>query len=399
MAATTGVQAGFEANQTQLSYGVEAAYGVAPASTFQAIRYNSENLKGAKTRTRPNEIRGDRQMSGAITTQETAGGTISAALSYGTFDDLISSLLGSDWQAPTTVQGAAGDVALNAVGAQLTSTTSGKFSAVKPGSWIKLSGFTNAANNTFLRVVAKPDNQTLTVAGGVGLVTETPAGTAAKVTFSNIANGTQAKTLFLQQRFSSSGFLRYPGSYVTRMQLAAQIGQFLSGSFDILASQELKGSSDASTGGILPAPVGAVHNPVAGIKGIYFLEALFGTSVDQCSFDLTNDGAAQQFALGSSLGIGQLLGTFMSSASFRAYFRDFAQYDAAKSETAGAFAMHTADAAGNRYVLTIPNATLVNPQVDAGGVGQAVMATFTVEANPDPVSGATLLIDRFAATA
>ncbi len=180
MAATTGYQAGVETNNTQISYAPEAVWGTLPASAFQAIRYLRETLGGTKTRQRPQEINQTREASAAITTQQAASGAIDFALSFGTFDDLFSAALGSDWQTPVALAGAAGDISLTNVSstsATLGSTTAGKFTAINAGQWIRLLGFTNAANNGLYRVAAKVGSTSLTLTSLVATVTETPAGT------------------------------------------------------------------------------------------------------------------------------------------------------------------------------------------------------------------------------
>lgn len=53
--------------------------------------------------------------------------------------------------------------------------------------------------------------------------------------------------------------------------------------------------------------------------------------------------------------------------------------------------------AGKGYVITLLNATIMNPSIVAGGPNQPVMAEFQLEMNPDPVTGRTFQIDRFMA--
>ena len=140
MPATAGYQAGVEANQTRISYAVEATWGVAPAVAFKAIRYMSDTLAETKTRQRPSEINITREATQAVTTQQTAGGTINYALSYQTFDDFFSVVLQRDWQAFQTINGIAGDITLTNTGGVvvLSSTLATKFATLAQGTWIKI---------------------------------------------------------------------------------------------------------------------------------------------------------------------------------------------------------------------------------------------------------------------
>jgi len=399
MPATTGFQAGVEANATQYSYGVEAIWGTAPATTFQAIRSTSESLSGSKRRDRPSEINTSREASAAVTTQEQAGGSISFALSYGTYDDCLSVLLGSDWQAAQAIAGIAGDITItnvSATRATLSSSLGTKYANIALGQWIRTLGFTNAANNDIWYVSTKASNSNLTIdkiTTGAP-VTETPAGTAAQVRAQVIQNGAQFKSLFVQQKLASNLWLRYPGTYISRGTLSGGVGQFLSGTFELLAQQELNATTDASTGGITAAPTGRVHDPVGAFAGVFLNQAALGSVVDSFSITVENSGAALEFGMGSAAAQGMLAGTLMVSGSLKIYFRDFTLYTRAKNETAGNLAIVTKDAAGAAYVITLPNSLLINPKVEAGGPGQAVMATFDIEGSPGPF----IQIDKLPAT-
>ena len=122
MAATTNYQAGLETNDTIVSYAQELAWGVLPAVAFKQIRFTGESLTGTKTRTRPTEINARGEVPGNITTQESAGGGLNFALSYGTFDDLLAAALNTEWSAagagnsvPAGITGTPAGFALNGV--------------------------------------------------------------------------------------------------------------------------------------------------------------------------------------------------------------------------------------------------------------------------------------------
>lgn len=105
MVATTSYQAGQESTLAQLAYIQEAAWGVTPTGKLQQVRFTGESLSGQKTRARPNEINASRSASAAVTTEETAGGGVDFALSYGTYDDLLSGLVGGEWVSNALING------------------------------------------------------------------------------------------------------------------------------------------------------------------------------------------------------------------------------------------------------------------------------------------------------
>lgn len=400
MVATTGFSAGIETNSTQLSYGVEAAWGTTPAVAFQAIRYTSETLNLTKTRQRPSEINTSREVQGGVTTQQAASGSIAYALSATTYDDFFSIVMQNDLQTPVVIAGVAGDIVLTNTSGTITLTTAtgGKFTNITALSWIRLLGFTNAANNNLWFVSIKTSATNLTLVGPQVGVTETPTTTLAQIRASTLKNGTTFKSLFLQQQFSSILYLTYPGAYVSRMTIQGGIGNFMTGSIDVVAKNEVKAVTNQSTGGVVAAPTGRVLDPVGGWLQATWNEALFPAAVDQFSITMENTGATAEFGLGSVAAQGILSGTFMASASFRAYFKDFTQYDLFTQETSGRLAFAVKDSTGYAYVFTFLNAVLLG-QINSGGAGQAVYASFTVEGSPSTTVGAgTLIIDRLAAT-
>jgi hypothetical protein len=103
MASVLNYQAGYESTNTAISYGLETTWATLPATTFQGMRILSESLKHTKTRTRPGEIRGDRQAAPGLTTQENASGSIVFPVYYASsgkpsaFDDFMSCLFGGVW--------------------------------------------------------------------------------------------------------------------------------------------------------------------------------------------------------------------------------------------------------------------------------------------------------------
>jgi Phage tail tube protein len=410
MAATLGYQAGIETNQTRISYVVESTWGVVPAGPphFKAIRYMSDTLAETKTRQRPSEINITREASQAVTTQQTAGGTINYAMSYGVYDDFLMVALQQDWQAPQAINGVAGDIVLTVTtpgaGAVcvLSSATANKFLNVVQGSWIKLYGFllgVNPAapgvpqNNGWWYVLTKTDATHLTLAGPqrIYAATETPTGVLAHVRSSSMTNGTTFKSMFLQRMLSSTLWLVYPGAYVSRLTLSGSVGNFFTGAIDIVSKDEDDRTADSSSGVDLPAPA-IVMDPVGGFVGAFWNGEPMVGSLDQMAITLENTSAAPEYALGNKLSVGILSGTFQASGSFRMYFNDFTNYNLFQAETAGALSFIIQGSTGNSYAFTFPNAVLMQ-KMNAGGPGQPVYAEMTFEANPAALGG-TVIIDR-----
>jgi len=400
MAATTGYAAGIESNAVVLSYASESAWATLPAVAFQAVRIQNESLAPSKTRQRPDEILSTYEDTAATTTQVSAGGTVNFALSFGTYDDWLASMLANDWQALTSIAGAAGDITLTNISgtsATLSSTNASKFTAISVGQWIRTLGFTNTGNNNFLYVSAKASNQSLTVTTPfAAVVTETPSGTAAQIRLSTLSNSTLFKSLYIQKKLASNLFLRYPGAFCTGGSLQGGVGQFLSGSFNLAAQQESSSTTDASTGAVSAAPTGRVHDPVSGFTGVLIDETAVNAGVDRFTLNITRTGAAAEYAMGNAAAAGMLIGSFNVSGSIRMFFKDFTYYTRHTNETLGRISIITKDPSGQAYVVQLLNGGMFNPRILAGGPGQAVYAEWDLEGNPASAGG-TLRVDRLVA--
>jgi hypothetical protein len=389
MPATSGFAAGVEANDLETSYGLEAVWGTPPATAFQAVRITSETLTSTRKRDRPAELNTTGEVSAAVTTQISAGGNVSFSLSAGTFDDWLAGGLFNDWTAKTTITAIAGDISATATVAgvsTVTSTLAGKFSAVAVGDWVKLAGFTHPTNNGVFKVSAATGTA-LTV-NNTAAVVEAGTGTAITVTkASKVTNGTSLRSLFIQKKFAPALFLTYPGSVITDMTISGGTAQFLNGTFSVVSKNEASAIVSASTGSVLPAPTGRVMDPVAGFLGIFWNGVELTTTVDSFSLQATRNGAALEFGMGAAAAAGVLKGALECKGTLKLYFNDFSTYSLFAAETAGTLEIVASDAAGSALVLAVPVCNLMNPTINAGSQNTAVMASFTIEGNPQPGGG------------
>ena len=302
-----------ETTSAQVAYVQETSWGVTPTGPLRALRMTGESLTGSKSRARPNEIREDMQASEAVTSEETAGGGVNFALSYGTYDDILAGVMGGEW------------------------------------------------------------------------------------TTNVLRAGTVFKSFTLEKKLGSALFLRYPGAFFTAASLTMSRGQFLGGSFTVVAKEETNATTSASTGAYTPAPTNRVMDPVNSVRDITLDGTALATVVNSITLNIAREGAAADYGLGSASAQGVRMGTLTVSGTVETYFRTFDLYTRFKNETMGAFSWRTVDLAGNAYRFTLPKATLMNPNITAGGPNSPVMAAFTLEGNPD-ATDSTLKIERIPAT-
>jgi hypothetical protein len=397
---STGYNAGIDSSDVLLSYGKETVWNTLPAVQFKAVRMTGESFAETKSRTRPPEINSLGYAAHAITTQVEAGGSLNFALSSGTYDDLLAGLLNGSFTTALAINGVAGDISAVASGNKFTSTTSGKFDTVQAGQWIKVSGFgTNPVNNGYFRVTSRTTGASPEmVVVGATLINETPSGTSAQIRGSMLRNGTTVDTFYFQKKLATALFLRYGGGYVTGGSLQAQVGGYLQGNFNFLFSSEEKNTTDASTGAVQSAPTGRVIDTITGISSLSVNDTPIAAVVQGITLNITKDNARIQRGIGSAAARGMARGTVNGSGSMSVYFLDFTYYDLYKNETDIMVSYRALDDQGSGYIITLPSATLINPQVVAGGPDTDLVSEFTLEANAaasGTYAGVVLQIDKF----
>lgn len=397
--ATTNYNAGIDSSDLEISLGRESIWGDVPATTFQAFRILSESLSESKSRNRPAEIEPNGYAAHGLTTQVQAGGDISFGLSYGTFDDFFEGLVNGTWGTPVSIDGAAADIQAVQSTSKFTAGA-GKFATVEVGQWIKVYGFDNnpAENNGFHRVIAKAgDGSDITVAST--LVDETPSASDAKFRGTLLRNGTDFHSYHIQKKLAAALFLNYAGAYITGGSLTASVGDFVQGSLNLLAASETNNTSDQSTGGVTAAPTGNVMDTVAGFQNLQADDTDVAGVVQSIDWSLTKNNARGQYGVGSADAQGMGRGTVQVDGNMSVYFTNYDLYDEYKAETDKLVSFRVVDGDGAGYVFTLPQVTLINPAIQAGGPDTDVMANFALEASQDSVTGCTIQIDKFAATA
>jgi hypothetical protein len=207
-----------------------------------------------------------------------------------------------------------------------------------------------------------------------------------------LTNGTVLNSLYLQKQLASNLWLRYPGAFCTGFNIGMQQGGFVTAAFNILAQSESNAIADAGTGAQTPAPTNKVINTVSMVSGITLGGAGL-SKVMSLSLDVTNDGAAQQFAMGSTSAAGMLPGVFTVNGRASVYFSDFALYTRYTGETEGALSFSLVDGTKS-YLFELLNCVVMSPRIVAGGPGQSVMCEITIEGKKDSVTSKTLRLTR-----
>lgn len=410
---STGFNAGIDSSDVIVRYGEEVTWNTVPAVAFQEIRLTGESLSEQKTRTRPEEIKADGFVSHALTTQVQASGGINFALSYGTYDDLLSGLLNSSFSADLAITSVATTAIITSslslptlTGQGFSTNNASLLDSVVAGQWIRVSGFTASAgaSNGLYRVTAvdaaNDEIQVSATAGnGPNQVADASTGSEVNIQGSYVRNGVAFRSFYIEKQLSATLFLFYAGSYISGGTLNAQVGGFLEGSFDFLSASETNGASTASTGGPTAAPTGQVIDTVAGFQQLEVNDTAISAVVQGISWTVTKNNARAQYGLGQAAAQGMARGTIDVSGTMSVYFTDFTLYTDYKNETDRIVSFAALDNLGQGYIFTLPGVTLMNPQVVAGGPDTDIVSEFELEGNEGSgvYAGVIMQIDKIPA--
>ncbi|MGB0890233.1 MAG: phage tail tube protein, partial [Solirubrobacterales bacterium] len=274
-----------DANRVRLTYVEESSFGVPPGSpSTTAIRYTGESLVSSRETTESQEIRDDRQVADLIEVGIGAGGGIDVEQSQGAFDDfIIAALQAASWSTPETVTGVtiSADDADNSI-----NDSANGFGGYTADKWIRISGFTEAANNGYAKIVSVAAGKL--VLSHITLVTEAAGDSLSVVQGAYIENGTTKRSFALERGWLDKGkYELFTGMNVGSWALNFQVRQILTGSFGFTGKTTSFASSSIDSSPTA-APTKEVNNAVRHVK----LIAVDGTPLSllrQFSMTLNNN--------------------------------------------------------------------------------------------------------------
>lgn len=421
--ATTGTSASVDTNDILIGFSEESVWGTTAAEALQLIRLDSEGFSGSKSRTRPNEIDPSGQASHAITTKEESTGLLNFSVSAGlATNKLLAGSLRGVWTTPVAMSVATIAVSAADNGTRTCSITdsgSGFTAAgIVIGQFLKVYGSgTATATCSFIGRVLTVADGTLTfdcvsnpamataLAAACGTVT---------VKGSMLRNGITKQSYTFEKTLAAAMFLNYTGCMATGGSLDVSEGDYLKGTLAFLNKRELSATATVGTGANTAAPTATVIDSVNGIGDVWRgintgstpgVPAVLGGTTKKLGIKWNQEGAAAQNGIGSASALGVRTGKVLGTGSLSTYFLNFTLYSQYTNEQEGPISFFAIDgndlaSATKGYVITICNATIMNPKIVAGGPGQDVMADFEIEANPDITStqifgGKSLQIDFF----
>ena len=237
-----------DANRAQLAYIEETTFGSqVTGSNLQTMRLTGESLKGTQETQVSNELRSDRQISDIVRTGLGMSGGVNAEMSYGAYDDLIlAGLMASAWSSPVTV-GPITTIDASDTDNSFNDSANG-FGSLVVGQWVKVSGFTTAANNGIFKLTSVAAGKII-VSGGT-LVTEAVGDSVTIVMGAQAVNGTTKISFNIERKYTdlSNEFALFTGCMVNGFGLSVALKNMVTASFDFAGKKEESETASGGTG-------------------------------------------------------------------------------------------------------------------------------------------------------
>ena len=380
-------------SSVQMSYLEETTFGVIGDGTPKNLRITGESLAYDIKSEASKEINASRQVSDLVQVGAAAQGGFNLEAQYREYDPFFEALLantfteiGTDGVSAVTVDFTA--LTNNAV------ATSGTFADIVAGQWVSFIGA--GVNSGVYRV------ETVNSATDLDLDSDYPidsdaSDVACDISSSRLTLGTAALRSFtMQKEFSDVGqFFAYRGMAVSKLSLNLVAEQILTGSFDFMGANSVRGDTTLFSGAANAASSFGIMNAVTGVGRILLDKApLAGTFVKSATVEI-NGNLRGQTAIGTLGNVGIGAGTFDIGGTLEFYLKDGAIYDQALANTSVSIEFPIRDVLNNGYAFVFNKCKLGVPTVQAGGKDADVMLSVPFTSVAPASTDKMLYLDRF----
>lgn len=384
-----------DSSRTQVRIYKETAWGETPSTGNKMTNLNvvSESLSQQTASERSKNIRSDTNTSSVNRTGIMAQGDIGVEMNFGTGLDLL--LAGVMRGAYATDAGVTANTTVAAVASGNKFTSTAQFANIQIGQWIKVSGFSTAANNGYFKVTDKASSSEITVAGAT--LSNESSGPAITIKGSLLKNGTTNQSFLVEiERNDINIFKYFTGMRIGQNQFTFTPNSLVTGSFSLKGKKMFTATATQGDGSPNAASTTRSMNSVDNIQGVYKGNALTTLDITSFSFNV-NPSLRDQPAIGNLANVGIGTGTINAQFTIEAYLEDRTFLEEYLNFTQTAFSLVIQDVAGNAYVFDFPVAVPVQGDDNTGGIDQDVIQKFTYEAFLDTVTNATVCITKISA--
>lgn len=384
-----------DADRVSLAYVEETTYGEVPSGPpdLTEIRFTSESLVQNANAVVSRQIRDDRQVKTARRTGISVSGTIEAELSYGDFDDfLLAALMAASWVSAVTV-GPAITISASSVDNSFNDSGNG-FGSLVANQWIKVTGFTETANNGYFKIVSQTAAK-IVVSGGT-LTTESAGDSVTIKQGLYAVNGTTKTSFAIEKHYTdlTTFFEVFTGLMVDSLSYRKTPQEIISLSVSFIGQEKEKNAATVGDGANTAASDNEVFNATDDVVKI--LEGGSSLDVAGADFTLANNLRARLNCRDvgpSSIGTGKCL----VSGTFQKYLEDATLVSKFLDETASSLAIVLEDPDGNGLVIDFPRIYYHASADTVTGESSDVMVNMEFTAYMHETEDVTVRIAKFPA--
>lgn len=394
-----------DSNRIALGYAEESTWGTTPAGALNEFRFASESLKPSVQTARSAEIRSDRKTVDVLRLAMQPVGSVGCELSYLSHDAIIrGALWGAAYTSPVTATGAVFSATSGA--AQRYNRSSGDFvtDGFTVGSWVRVSGFANSANNGVFKVLSVATG-TLGVTGGT-LVTESAPASATFKQAAETVGGTTQVSFSLEKQFTdnTNDYEITKGALVDSWSVVVPTAGVVTHEFGFMGKSIASAAATAGSGSLTTVSSAPVIPAVTGVNKVvegYSSSNAAITAFTASGFTL---GVRNNLSVQNSIGtLGPTdygIGSQDIEGTLDAYYSSPTLVDKvlnATALTASSLAVVFQDTSGNYIVLEVPSIKYVDAGRIAGGRDQDVVMRMRWQARRDSTEGAQIRYGKIAA--
>ena len=379
-----------DSNRAQVSYVEETDWGTTPASAFQAFPITGGALPHGQESVRSQSLRDDAQLADAKRVGLAPTARYDFEFAANTYDVFVRNAIRSDddWSSDIGIVDAT-DLTLASSGNLITSTTTWLTDIVK-GQWIRLSGCSNAANNTWWRVTAV-SAYSMTVAGGT--LTDESGGTIS-ISGSQITNGSTLRSVSLQEYYQdlTNRYRILTGARTNNFTLEQTEGGIITGSVAFDGQQRAQAAAAGGSGSVTDAPSKNVVTEVNGFENVWLDNTIVTVDIFALSLDIAVANRPRK-ALGNLARTAMPQGAPVVTGAMEMYLEDDTwTYDDAYEEfTAFSLAFSIDMQGGDYYLIEMPQCHFTDEPASNGGLDTDLMLSFSFDAEPGSSYGASSL--------
>lgn len=374
----------------------ESVLGVNPGVGAVAARITSDSLKNSQTREKSEEVTGNRNPRQNLRVEAHSEGDLNFEFSANNFDEILEGAMQSEFA--VTPSPLSGTITAAASGQTMTSNgSSPNLSGIVKGQWVRISGFSNAANNGVFRAAADSTSTVLTLEAGSGIVDEAGSGNEEVQESTFIRIGSDLQSFTIERQWTDIDvYEMFTGMVVNTLTLNIAVGTRITGTASFMG---LTPSVDtvSQIGSVADAGNETIATAVDNLD--FVREGAIGSPSELCITELTltlDNQTRLQHCADDLYPFGIGLGVMVVGMTFTAFLENKDMVEKYYENTITSISFSIVDEDGTTYVFTIPRARIVDLEDPIGGNSQDGFINVTIDGEEDD-DGVGFQIDKIPA--